>query len=189
MMGQVEESGGDNDDSDNNTPSETPSGSDEKKLQCASSCTVEVGHTKSLSVTAYGSSLEELETLTQKFVWQSDDTNVADVKGIGFILPTSATKYSSETGIYETWLATGMVGVKGISEGSATITGTAADGSKVTCQVTVTEPEEIKNNIYRKTAIHRFATVDEVVDAYRFCIDNPFVNGSLIEINGGYSFR
>lgn len=146
-MGQVEESGGDNDDSDNNTPSETPSGSDEKKLQCASSCTVEVGHTKSLSVTAYGSSLEELETLTQKFVWQSDDTNVADVKGIGFILPTSATKYSSETGIYETWLATGMVGVKGISEGSATITGTAADGSKVTCQVTVTEPEEIKNNV------------------------------------------
>lgn len=51
------------------------------------------------------------------------------------------------------------------------------------------KPEEIKNNIYRKTAIHRFATVDEVVDAYRFCIDNPFVNGSLIEINGGYSFR
>ena len=51
------------------------------------------------------------------------------------------------------------------------------------------KPEEIKQNIYRKTAIHRFATVDEVVDAYRFCIDNPFVNGSLIEVNGGYSYR
>ena len=49
--------------------------------------------------------------------------------------------------------------------------------------------EEIKQNIYRKTAIHRFATVDEVVDAYRFCIDNPFVNGSLIEVNGGYSYK
>ena len=51
------------------------------------------------------------------------------------------------------------------------------------------KPEEIKQNIYRKTAIHRFATVEEVVDAYRFCIDNPFVNGSLIEVNGGYSFK
>ena len=51
------------------------------------------------------------------------------------------------------------------------------------------KPEEIKNNIYRKTAIHRFASVDEIVDGYRFCIDNPFVNGSLIEINGGYSFK
>lgn len=51
------------------------------------------------------------------------------------------------------------------------------------------KPEEIKQNIYRKTAIHRFASVDEVVDAYRFCIENPFVNGSLIEVNGGYSYR
>ena len=48
------------------------------------------------------------------------------------------------------------------------------------------KPEEIKRNIYKKTAIHRFATIDEIVDAYRFCIDNPFVNGSLIEVNGGY---
>jgi len=51
------------------------------------------------------------------------------------------------------------------------------------------KPEEIKQNIYKKTAIHRFATVDEVVDAYRFCIDNPFVNGSMIEVNGGYCYK
>ena len=51
------------------------------------------------------------------------------------------------------------------------------------------KPEEIKQNIYRKTAIHRFASVDEIVDAYRFCIDNPFVNGSLIEVNGGYNYK
>jgi 3-oxoacyl-[acyl-carrier protein] reductase len=48
------------------------------------------------------------------------------------------------------------------------------------------KPEEIKQNIYKKTAIHRFATVEEVVDAFRFCIDNSFVNGSQIEVNGGY---
>ena len=51
------------------------------------------------------------------------------------------------------------------------------------------KPEEIKQNIYRKTAIHRFASIDEVVDVYRFCIDNPFVNGSLIEVNGGYCYK
>lgn len=49
--------------------------------------------------------------------------------------------------------------------------------------------EEIKQNIYKKTAIHRFASIDEIVDAYRFCIDNPFVNGSLIEVNGGYCYK
>ena len=51
------------------------------------------------------------------------------------------------------------------------------------------KPDEIKQNIFKKTAIHRFATVDEIVDAFRFCIDNPFVNGSLIEVNGGYSYK
>lgn len=51
------------------------------------------------------------------------------------------------------------------------------------------KPEAIKQNIYKKTAIHRFASIDEVVDAYRFCLDNPFVNGSLIEINGGYCYK
>lgn len=50
------------------------------------------------------------------------------------------------------------------------------------------KPEEIKQNIYKKTAIHRFAQIDEIVDAFRFCIDNPFVNGSLIEVNGGYCY-
>lgn len=51
------------------------------------------------------------------------------------------------------------------------------------------KPDNIKQNIYKKTAIHRFATVNEIVDAYRFCIDNPFINGSLIEVNGGYNYK
>lgn len=51
------------------------------------------------------------------------------------------------------------------------------------------KPEAIKENIYKKTAIHRFASIKEVVDAYRFCIDNPFVNGSIIEVNGGYCYK
>ena len=51
------------------------------------------------------------------------------------------------------------------------------------------KPEEIKQNIYKKTAIHRFASIDEIVDAFSFCIDNSFINGSLIEVNGGYCYK
>ena len=51
------------------------------------------------------------------------------------------------------------------------------------------KPEEIRQNIYKKTAIHRFASVDEIVDAFKFCIDNGFVNGNIIEVNGGYCYK
>lgn len=51
------------------------------------------------------------------------------------------------------------------------------------------KPEQIKNNIYAKTAIHRFASIDEIVDGFNFCLKNSFINGSLIQINGGYSYK
>lgn len=51
------------------------------------------------------------------------------------------------------------------------------------------KPEAINHSIYHKTAIHRFATVDEIVDAFKFCMDNKFINGSLLEINGGYNYK
>jgi 3-oxoacyl-[acyl-carrier protein] reductase len=51
------------------------------------------------------------------------------------------------------------------------------------------KPIEIRNNIYNKTAIHRFANISEIVKGFIFCLDNDFVNGSLIEINGGYNYK
>ncbi len=51
------------------------------------------------------------------------------------------------------------------------------------------KPEEIRNNIYNKTAIKRFAAPEEIADAVRFCINNAFVNGSIIEVSGGYCFK
>ena len=51
------------------------------------------------------------------------------------------------------------------------------------------KPMEIRENIYKKTAIKRFAAVDEVAKAVEFCINNAFVNGSVIEISGGYCFK
>ena len=51
------------------------------------------------------------------------------------------------------------------------------------------KPLEIRNNIYQKTAIKRFATPKEVADTVMFCINNSYINGSVLEINGGYSFK
>ncbi|MCB9017013.1 MAG: SDR family oxidoreductase [Paludibacteraceae bacterium] len=51
------------------------------------------------------------------------------------------------------------------------------------------KPKEIRQNIYKKTALGRFADVKEVSSAVMFCIDNSFVNGSIIETSGGYCYK
>ena len=51
------------------------------------------------------------------------------------------------------------------------------------------KPIEIRNNICKKTALGRFGEIQEVVNAVSFCINNPFINGAVIDINGGYSFK
>jgi 3-oxoacyl-[acyl-carrier protein] reductase len=52
-----------------------------------------------------------------------------------------------------------------------------------------TKPEHISHSIYEKTAVKRFASVEEIADAVRFCINNAFVNGSIIEVSGGYCYK
>lgn len=73
-------------------------------------------------------------------------------------------------------------------EGTGTTVNTIAPGFVDTPWHT-NKPAEIKESICSKTAIHRFATIEEIVDAFRFCIENTFINGSVIEINGGYSYK
>lgn len=51
------------------------------------------------------------------------------------------------------------------------------------------KPQQIRDNICKKTAIHRFAEVEEIVKAYEFIIDNPFVNGAIINVDGGYCYK
>nr|MBR2110592.1 SDR family oxidoreductase [Alistipes sp.] len=51
------------------------------------------------------------------------------------------------------------------------------------------KPAEIRQNIYAKSAVKRFASPDEVADAVMFCVRNAFVNGSVLELSGGYSFK
>lgn len=51
------------------------------------------------------------------------------------------------------------------------------------------KPRHIRESILSKTATPRFAHVDEIADAVRFCLHNAFVNGSILEINGGYCYK
>ena len=51
------------------------------------------------------------------------------------------------------------------------------------------KPLDIRQNIENKTALHRFAHPDEIAHAVTFCLENDFLNGSVIELNGGYDFK
>lgn len=73
-------------------------------------------------------------------------------------------------------------------EGSNTTVNAIAPGF-VETEWQASKPQEIRNNILAKSAVKRFAAPDEVADAVRFCINNGFVNGSVIEVSGGYSFK
>ena len=73
-------------------------------------------------------------------------------------------------------------------EGTGTTVNTVAPGF-VETPWQAGKPQAIRDSICGKTAIHRFATVEEVADAVNFCINNPFVNGAVIEVSGGYSYR
>lgn len=73
-------------------------------------------------------------------------------------------------------------------EGTGTTVNAVAPGF-VETEWQNTKPEHIRQNICEKTALKCFASVDEIADAVRFCINNPFVNGSIIEVNGGYCYK
>lgn len=51
------------------------------------------------------------------------------------------------------------------------------------------KPQEIRERICAKTAIHRFATIEEIADTALFLLHNPFVNGTVIEVSGGYCYK
>lgn len=51
------------------------------------------------------------------------------------------------------------------------------------------KPQAIRDSICSKTAIHRFATPDEISGTVLYLLDNAFVNGAVIEVSGGYCYR
>lgn len=51
------------------------------------------------------------------------------------------------------------------------------------------KPAKIRNNIINKTAIRRFATVEEISQVCMLMIDNDFINGATISVDGGDNYR
>ena len=109
-------------------------------LQCSSFYSVQIGKDGYVTVKALADDFESLKALTQSVTWISSDESIATVEGRGFIWSTSPIKYETEEGTYEKWDAIGAIRIRGLSEGTAIITGKAPDCSDVTCEVTVVEP-------------------------------------------------
>lgn len=51
------------------------------------------------------------------------------------------------------------------------------------------KPEEIRKNIENKISLHRFATPEEISDAVLFVINNTYINGSIVNMDGGYCYK
>lgn len=51
------------------------------------------------------------------------------------------------------------------------------------------KPSHVRDNINSKISLGRFATPDEVTDPYIMLVNNPYITGESIIIDGGYSYR
>ena len=51
------------------------------------------------------------------------------------------------------------------------------------------KPKEIRDSITEKISLKRFAKPEEVASVYLFIIDNQYMNGEIITIDGGYSYQ
>ncbi len=51
------------------------------------------------------------------------------------------------------------------------------------------KPQEIRRSIESKIALHRFAEPDEIARLAAEILENPYINGSIVNIDGGYCFQ
>lgn len=52
-----------------------------------------------------------------------------------------------------------------------------------------TKPAEIRRNIENKIALERFCEPDDLAEVYKLIIENNYLNGEIITVSGGYSYR
>lgn len=51
------------------------------------------------------------------------------------------------------------------------------------------KPAEIRQNIERKVALHRFCDPAELAGVYKMLVENSYLNGEIIVVDGGYSYK
>lgn len=52
-----------------------------------------------------------------------------------------------------------------------------------------TKPAAIRQNIERKVALGRFCDPDELAEVYKMLIENSYLNGEIVVVDGGYSYK
>jgi 3-oxoacyl-[acyl-carrier protein] reductase len=53
----------------------------------------------------------------------------------------------------------------------------------------LTKPADIRRNIESKIALGRFCEPEEIAEVYKMAIENPYLNGEIIVVDGGYSYK
>lgn len=51
------------------------------------------------------------------------------------------------------------------------------------------KPQDQRKRIEDKTALHRFAQIEEISNAIQFVVNNGFVNGAILSLDGGYCYK
>ena len=52
-----------------------------------------------------------------------------------------------------------------------------------------TKPAEIRRNIESKVSLGRFCDPDELAEVYKLLIENSYLNGEVVVVDGGYSYK
>lgn len=73
-------------------------------------------------------------------------------------------------------------------EGSGTTVNAIAPGF-VDTEWQNNKEAEHRRRICEKIALGRFADPSEIAEAVRFCVRSAYVNGSVIQVSGGYSYK
>jgi Dehydrogenases with different specificities (related to short-chain alcohol dehydrogenases) len=51
------------------------------------------------------------------------------------------------------------------------------------------KPDEVRKSIESKIALHRFCQPSEVAEVYKMLIENRYINGEIVVLDGGYSYK
>ncbi len=52
-----------------------------------------------------------------------------------------------------------------------------------------TKPADIRKNIENKIALERFCAPEELADVYKMLIENRYINGEIVVVDGAYSYK
>ena len=51
------------------------------------------------------------------------------------------------------------------------------------------KPEEIRRNIEQKIALGRFCAPEEIAEVFKMLIENNYINGEIVVVDGGYAYK